>query len=315
MMEAVVFSFSKPVHGSTVASARIANYLARTIKARQLWGKDIAEAQADVLFLVNGAFAFCDCLPELAIAIRRFPRVIWVQNDYTIVPPSAESAAQSPFRKAFVERRAAQLPDLEYWTTIDENVRLTPGGEYINWNSLTFEPLPAIQAVQQWQLLYYGAFRDKRVRYFDRYFKAPTYPVCVSSTSKKFVERYSQGERITFETGISRECFYEFLGRSGFGLYLEDAPSHKKYMSPANRFYEMLSAHLPMLFQSESVAMMRKAGYDVQPYVLYSTDELHALQARRDEIAQEQFEQWGLIDHRALLTQAVQQAYARLEGR
>ena len=56
---------------------------------------------------------------------------------------------------------------------------------------------------------------------------------------------------------------------------------------------------------------MRKAGYDVQPYVLYSTDEMQGWQERRDEIAHEQFAQWGTKDHRALLTQAVRDAYAR----
>lgn len=311
-MTPIVFSFAKPSPESTVASARIANFLAETIQAKQVWDAEIAAVEPDVLFIVNGAFAFCKYLPELAVAIRRTPRIIWVQNDYTIVPPKSDGAAESPFRKAFVERKAAGLPDLDYWTTIERNATLTDQSRYINWNSLTFEPITSGGPVTSQSLLYYGAFRNKRVAYFDRFFKQSTHSICISSTSQKFRDRYATEPNLLFSDGLVREEFYNFLSTYAYGLYLEDAPSHGTFMSPANRFYEMLSAGLPMLFQRESVNMMAKAGYDVLPYVIYSTRELREWLPKRDEVAAAQRQAWSVFDYRSCLRDSVLSRYSEL---
>jgi hypothetical protein len=54
------------------------------------------------------------------------------------------------------------------------------------------------------------------------------------------------------------------------GLYIEDAHSHKVYTSPANRFYEMLSAGVPMLFDRSTLGTFQQAGYDTAQFLPYA---------------------------------------------
>jgi hypothetical protein len=158
-------------------------------------------------------------------------------------------------------------------------------------------------------LFYYGAFRAQRVAAFDRYFTGPQVPVTISSTSKKF-EAYV-GENVTLMGGIDRGSFYYELGLHGLGLYIEDEKSHTEFHSPANRFYEMLSAGLPMVFQPECVEQLARACYMVERYVA-TPDKLPAMLHKRRTIAAEQAAAWGGQDLRKKLRATVLKAYKEL---
>ena len=165
-MKTAVFSFSKPSQGSTLASSRIAHFLAETINAPLVWDDSIAHVEWDVLFLINGSFHFCKHLEAVGKAVLKAKRIVWVQNDYTIAAPKPVSGAESCFRKAFVTRRRRGLPDMEFWTTVKRTAMLDDN-VYINWNCLTYEPLPArtrndIRKNNCRDLFYYGAFRAGR---------------------------------------------------------------------------------------------------------------------------------------------------------
>lgn len=243
--------------GSTIAGARVARFISHTLGIPLV---DTAEKTKDIgeidrLIIVNGPMAFCDFLPELAELVHRTEEVIWVQQDYTIMPPKPVSDAQSPFRKVFADRRIRPT----FWTTCCDNI-LLPRDRYINWNQLTYEQKPFRIATEN-SVLYYGAFREKRIKSFDRYFREPMYPLSVSTTTlraKKFREIGTGEVFIPPFNSVINEA-----GRFAAALYIEDEKSHGSFHSPANRFYEMLSAGVPMFFDSLCVPQLEKAGISV----------------------------------------------------
>jgi len=271
-MKNLIFSFVKPSADSIVASSRIAMFLAQELKAPLTWKADVSDEEVDTLFLVNGAFAFCKCLPELYKAVTTAKRIVWVQNDYTIVPPKNTGDAQSPFRKAFVDRKLAGLPDIDYWTTIEANATKTKGSAYINWNALTYEPWCAFATPKGKDVFYYGSYREKREPMFHKYLLPDGVRVKVSSPSDKFDALLkAKPTLLEIMPKIEGAGFYDELAKHGLGLYIDDPLSQREFHSPANRFYEMLSAGLCMAFAEESVPMLLKAGINVSDFVVDGT--------------------------------------------
>lgn len=292
-MRAKIFSFVRVSDSSMVASVRIARFVSQTLDIPVVDDDTIADERLDLLIIVNGAFAFCKYLPELGQAILGAKRLVWVQNDYTIIIPKAESGAESPFRKAFRNRREAGKPDADFWTTCEDNTRATKMSRYVNWNCLTYDDqkqsvIERRRANAGDDLFYYGSFRVGRRKNFDRYFLAPRVPVTISSPSRKFMDAYPAARH---EDPV-RENFYETLGTHGMGLYLEDKASHSNFHSPSNRLYEMFSAGLPILFQPECGSMLRKAGYDPSPWQASSPLEVQRMFERRAEVGAQQRETW-----------------------
>ena len=325
----MIFSFVGYSENSIIASTRIARYLSEVLKLPVVDHRNIgayAGKKLPVLYIVNGAYAFCKCLPELAALIVDAKKLVWIQNDYTIHPPNLVGDAETPFRKAFVTRHAAGKP-VVYWSTCHE-FSSKPNSHYVNWNMLTYDPSVDKEQMRRFRklsyasLLYYGSFRSNagtrkksdgtRVPYvgkngrdaaFDRYFAEPAVKTVISSPAKdKFQERYGS-DMIQYWGPIAREDFTEFLMKQGLGLYIEDRMSHEKFHSPANRFYEMLSAGLPMVFQPESATMLKRAGYDVTPYVVRDAAAVADMMDRRWEIGKAQHHEWSRDYRRELADQ------------
>lgn len=299
-MASLIWLFTKPNANSSVVSNRLADWLSRQVKAPLVYDEQALDhANIDVLFIVNGAYAFCSKLHVLAQLVVRAQRIIWIQNDYTIVPPKATSNGESPFRAAFRKRRERKLPDMDFWSTCYPFAEATPRSNYVNWNALAYEPMGSALAVRRKYppstptLLYYGAGREGRSAYFDRYFLDPPVTTVISTASKKFRERYGAQKNVSFIDVIPREDFHRVLNKHGIGLYIEDRRSHGGDHSPATRFYEMLSAGLPMVFQPEAVPGLQRAGFDVTEFVFRSTKELKALLQAREDAATAQQRMWG----------------------
>lgn len=315
-MKAAIFSFVKVSPKSMVASVRVAQYVQRLLGVPLIDDGTIAQAKPRLLIIINGAFAFCSCLEELGTAVQAARKVVWIQQDYTIVPPINDGSATSPFRRAFTLRRERGLDHLHLWTTVPEKIAPGTLGTYCNWNCLTLDTADDwIVAKRRAQagndLYYYGSYRAGRVKDFDRFFIDPKLETHISSPSKKFAERYPQ----CGHHGKIEGDFYAQLGLHGMGLYIEDRWSHKHYCSPANRFYEMLSAGLPMLFQPECASMLRRAGYDPAPYTADGARKVPALMAKRETIGEEQRARWLPLarKERQKLDSAVIEAYEKME--
>lgn len=300
-VKTAIFSFVRLSENSMVASVRIAYWLQRQLKCEMTWQGDIADMKPETLIIVNGAYGFSKYLEPLSVAIMAAKNVIWVQNDYTIIPPRTEGEAASPFRRAFVVRKADGKNDTIFWSTCEKWYE-RKGSHYVNWNQLTFDEDYDLKVIAKRRktatdtLFYYGSFRDgsgksSRVPIFDRYFMSPEANVVVSSPVDKFAKRY-ESPRVLHVPAIT-DNFFPVLGSHGLGLYIEDRKSSEEFHSPANRFYEMLSAGLPMVFMPESGSMMRKAGFNPEPYYVSKARDVTKMMARREEIGKEQREAWA----------------------
>lgn len=331
--DVAMFSFLGDHAGSMIPSTRITRMIAEELDVPTYWNTaDVEEVQAKVLIIVNGAFAFCKVLPQLAVAIEAAKQIVWVQNDYTIIPPKSESDAESPFRRAFNNRRKAGKSHIHYWTTCRGNAKATPLSSYVNWNALTFTPLDEkdrkrLRKMASADLLYYGSFRhtptmakggvdtlnsaQSRVRYFDRYFLRALMPVTISSAglsgkpNENFVKRYPKATHV----GKYQDDFLESIGSHGAGLYVEDVKSHQEFHSPANRFYEMLSAGLPIIFQPEAVGMLGRAGLSVDEWTASTPQRVMELFENREKMGRAQWDRFGGMDHRGELTRQFRAAW------
>ena len=320
-MNSAIFTFSKPNPESTVATNRLAGFIQQELKTPLIHDDFIAEGVLDVLFIINGAFAFCKHLTALGDAVKRAKRVVWIQQDWTISPPKPESNAESPFRKAFRIRAEKGLPPVDYWTTVEKNASATKASAYVNWNMLTYAPLAeaertALRKRATKDLLYYGAFRANREEAFDRYFIAPDVPITISSTSTNFACYYNSWGPdlgVTVTDGMARGSFFRELAGHGLGLYIEDKKSHTEFHSPANRFYEMLSAGLPMVFQPECAFMLQKAGFEVGEWVIREKTDLTRFMKKREAIGAAQRAAWS-ADYVEALRRQVKKALKKLEG-
>jgi hypothetical protein len=136
---------------------------------------------------------------------------------------------------------------------------------------------------------YYGSFRVGRVKAFDRFFANPQCLMVLSSPAKQFRERYLH--HYVQQVGVQPDLF-KWLNERGMGLYLEDNKSHKEYHSPPNRFYEMLSAGLPMVFEEAAGPTLRKAGYDPSEFTVSKPLDVARKLKERDAIGKAQYERW-----------------------
>jgi hypothetical protein len=304
-MRAAIWTFAKPSHDSVIASHRIAHALAK-------WGRmpivyDAAPV-VDTLFIVNGAYAFCKHLPLLARMVVRAERIVWVQNDYTIIPPRFTSEGGSPFRAAFRKRHRRGLPPIEIWSTC-EAPKFSEGWgrrRYVNWNALTYAPLPwKKRAPHNGDLFYYGSYRKDRKDAFDRYLWSPRgYAVTLNVPRTGPWENYYR-RGCTIEEADTNIDLREECARHGLGLYIEDRRSHKEFCSPANRFYEMLSAHLPMVFDKPTSVQLRRANLEVGPWAVRDVTDIRYCLRHRDEIRVEQHEEFGGCDYKDELRRKV----------
>lgn len=328
MSVSVIFSFVKVIEESMVASTRIARFIRDTLGLPTIIHDDVISeiGPIDNLIIIGGAYAFAgsDVLAALGKAIESAGRVVWVQNDFTVIPPKDVSGAESPFRKAFRNRHAAEKPSVDYWTTVlpmskagtiaKSGHRLGERSAYVNWNCLTTRDdipfTPFSERSDADALLYYGAFRDERTKYFDRYFLKPAIRTVISSPTKKFAERYAECEHLP---RISD--FWATLGSHGLGLYIEDKRSHVEFHSPANRFYEMLSAGLPMVFQPEAFKMLDQAGFNIADDVIDVVCPLPKLIERAEQIGLNQRERWlpVIVEQRKKLPDQLCELWSRYQ--
>lgn len=299
-MSTIVVNFTKISPRSTIASNRIAEFVAKQLNATLVDTLEGAQAQLaagaafDAAIFVNGMWGFCDFRPEALEIAKRAQRLYWVSNDYAIKMPS-------------VLKRLAHVRLATF-----DNYDAHPAHVYVNWNKLTHEPFNGLNVPTRRGLTYYGAFREGRIDSFRRYFGAePAYPVTIYTTRNnrgKYETLAPKAEVLTDPIKPTVD------GRTWqASLYIEDDESHRVYHSPANRFYEMLSTGTLMLVDAAAEATLRRAGFDVGPWVVRSQADVEGALAAADGLRQTQQARFGGVDHRAALT-ADFMAFAGLHG-
>jgi hypothetical protein len=265
-------------------SHTIAKFVSAQLDEPIIWNDDIAKGDSDALFIIAGGMPFCGHLPALGKAVLQAKEVIYCTNDYkTTKLPDITTKAKTPFRASFRLRHKRGMSKPQRWSTIEGD------DAYVNWNALAWEPSFKWNGKAK-SLLYYGSWRKNRIPYFDLYFKNPPVSTVISNNSGRFEEAYPYCVHLK---SLPRENgnIVGALSNYGAGLYIEDPFMHGKFQSLACRFYEMLSAGLPIIFHAPCLPMLEKAGLKVPDSMLtHSPEDINRLMKNRKSIAKDQAE-------------------------
>jgi hypothetical protein len=277
-MKNLVINFTKCSAGSTIASNRIAKYIALQTgfllvdtleKANEAIKKEGAFGS---VYVVNGMFGFCEFRKQCVEICEAAGQLIWVGNDYQIKKPT--------------QLKHLNFLDACQYGKQGDNTFL------IDWNKLTHktgiaEKEPIVQG-----LFYYGAFRQNREAAFDRYFLSSAYEKTISTTSKnetKFVSRYPSVRVVKPLDNV-----IESAGNFAATIYIEDESREDGIrLTPANRFYECAAAKVFQLFDSNCVDSFN--GIDISDYIVKSADDV-LIKINDQQLKKKQFEQFEQFD-------------------
>jgi len=303
-MKIKIFTFVKPSLTATQFSHKIARFVSEQLDVPITHDDSIASEDLDLLIIVAGGVPFCQHLPALAKAVLRSEHVVYCTNDYaTTKLPSAYNRGRSPYRAAFRLRNKRGLHQPRIWSTIEGN------DDYVNWNALAWQPEFTWSSKNPGRLFYYGSWRKRRLPSFDLFFKNPKIPTWIANNSGRFEERYPKCNHVRLPvTGM-----IQLMSEYGAGLYIEDPKSHAEFHSPACRFYEMLSAGLPIAFHSPCVGMLEEAGYTIpKRHIVSNANDLRNFMKQRIRIAKEQTE-WHERHHSDEVIAQFDRAYWRIQ--
>ena len=289
-MTTAVVNLMKISDRSIIASNRIALFLSSKIGAPLIDHKSLC-FEPEVLYIVNGPMLYCNFREELRVMVAKSKKVVWVMNDYAIPPPSFVKA-ESPV----------------YWSSCDP----LPGQDkhvYTNWNQLTFFEKTQPKKIAFRGLSYYGAYREGRSEYFKKYLGSDqSFKVHISSAAESRFKLIAPKARFFLANPLMN-----YLGSYESSLYIEDKKSHALYSSPANRFYECLSAHTLMFFDRSVSGTFERAGIDVSPWLVDSPEEVAQLLKKADLLRKQQMSALRVTNYRELLSQQVLQGLKQIQ--
>jgi hypothetical protein len=294
---------------STMVSVHIARYLEDRFEFPIMHTKnpdDFADGTFDLALWVCGSHSFCreEYRDQMADVYRRTRVNIYVQNDYYIPPlPKAvrmSKATGNPFRR---------------WTTIPRLVRAAEDA-FVNWNLIAYAPIAPVEPTET-GLVYWGAYRQGRDATLRRYF-AGRLPYRATFSTATGKGRWGMNEKLRAAVSGAKLTpkftdLIRDIARWDATIYLEDEYSHKVDTSPGTRFYEALSAGIAIFVDAAAAPTLRRAGYDVDPFVVRSKADL-ARRLMPDSVGEARRTQatWRR-GYRRTLTAQVRRAYALVE--
>jgi|7_EtaG_2_1085326.scaffolds.fasta_scaffold00750_18 hypothetical protein len=255
-MKNLVINFTKCSPNSTIASNRIATFISK--QTGFLLVDDLQTAQQikqemiGAIYVVNGMFGFCNFRDECVRLCYEARQLFWIGNDYNIKVPSQ--------LKRFEFIKACQ-----YTTSAKEYL--------LDWNKLTYLKGLPIQNKIETGILYYGAYRENRQEAFKRYFKTDIYKIIVSTTPKNKSKFLSLNNKIkTVRPFPSLIKGVQYFANT---IYIEDEKRAAGIdLTPANRFYECVSAKVLQLFDKNTLQSFERFGNNLDDYIVESAADL-----------------------------------------
>jgi len=225
----------------------------------------------ETLFVRTGPLVWCPYRDIVFDLVSHAKKVIFLQNDFAYREPSCLTNL---------------CKEIVYWSSVREGAK-----RYIDWNRLSWNPITSLTPVNKVNgLFYYGSYRKGRIQYIKKYLENAPYPVVISTFGKKNISLFGSiagNVRIMNPFDSIRQ-----LRAFTLSLYIEDTYSHKTYCSPANRFYECLSARLPMVFDKSCLATFNAVGLDISDYVVDSPKDVSLKLHTSEVIAHRQRATW-----------------------
>ncbi|MBD3194319.1 MAG: hypothetical protein GF317_04640 [Candidatus Lokiarchaeota archaeon] len=295
-----------------IASARIAKFISNVLgiplfhRHEDYKSGRIKVKSYDYVFWVCSQSRFSRILKEGNDICLRAKNLISIRNDYHSTVNETTQLVRALILK--------QYRWLNYMTTIPDLFINSEYDSYVNWNQLTFEKIKFNRKNRTDGLFYYGSYRLGRVDDFKRYFDTDKYNVIVSAPRGNNVSR----NFLSINDGIEILPAFKTikdLTKYKTTLYIEDKKSHDVFCSPANRFYECLSAGVAILFDEKTVPMLKRAGVDVSDFVVTNDNDVADMMKNTEEIAKEQYRRWGKIDYHKKLKEQFMLAIRKIERR
>lgn len=266
----VVVNPTKCSEGTTIASSHLARWIANRLGVPLIDDEENFTDAADIAIFVNGMWQFCNFRKNAFKLAESVRGLIYLANDYAIMPPTQ-----------IKRRKHIRIANFE-------NNDKHPSHCYVNWNKLTHKPHNLEQKHPKHEgLFYYGAFREDRIKSFNRYlFGDLPYVATVAGSQKSSAAFLAHAPKLrsigTCEPMVTPGLFQA-------SLYIEDEKTHQHYHSPANRFYEMLSAGSLILFDAKCLATFMRAGIEIRPWVVSNREDVAKALQKSDELRAMQF--------------------------
>lgn len=295
-----------------IASVKIAQFIAKTLKLPIISTKEECDAannrgRAENVIVVNGPPAFCQFREEVASLVCCARRWIWVQNDYTIYPPSQINKLARTFKMV---GPGESYRNYTLWTATKTRELIRPGSMHINWNLITMYP-PHPWGRRKFNFIYYGAFREGRQERFKKYL--PDF--CHVSAPGRAQDHFRNlKNKKLFVFPASADIIDTMLDyRATINIHDRRTDKHDEY--PPNRFYEALSAGVAQFMNRSMADRLESAGYSVRDsYVIQGHKELTAMSLKKlNYTAEKQNSDWAnlALKHKRRLPYKVREAYKR----
>lgn len=318
----VVINLTPINETSSLINPSIAMFIAETLGLPAVYKEDdIRAIDAEVVIVVNGLGQFCKARAAIGDAIAKCKKFIWVMNDYFVQFPRPHSQGSSEILDG-VKRGMLRGMEFSYWATVPK-VLTTPTSRYVNWNAVAHHPERADRTFN-WEkqaerrIIYYGSMRPGRLKTFDHFFGDGSVPVTVSSQERAHPNWLARFPNLQLVPALLRPL-EPALKRYAMGLYLQE--ECRFYESPANRFYEMLGAGIPIIFQPEAQARLNPDEPGLPNLMIYDSwvaegpGDYERLLRKRVQIRDEQQAIWARINHRNVLRSRLKTIWAELLNR
>ena len=242
-----------------------------------------------IINIGNHQYLGSQLLNELAESVSKVRRTVFMMDDYIAPPPTQ-------MRKALTKNSNLLLVNIKDPITRKSLEMFEP--IYVNLNKASFKKLRLKRPLYPGSFIYWGTCRPNRDQFFYRYFIPTFYPTYVSTSDrqhKKYCDLYLDYRP------LEKIQLPNDLQNYGFTVFMRDTTQPK--MSLANRFYEAISAGLPIFFDHECIPQV-EVPPRIEDYIVSNAGELVEKDLQKTQIDQRKL--WGQRDYqRELITDLI----------
>jgi len=246
-----------------------------------LLAKQIKFKSDDIIINIgNHQYLGGELLISLAESVSKVSRTVFFMDDYTAPPPTQ-------MRKALTKSSNLLLVNIKDLNVLTQRKSLDMFEKiYVNLNKASFKLLPLKEPKYPKSFIYWGVYRAGRNELFFHYFKPKIYKTFVSSSErshKKFADAW-----LDYRPLDKFKTMPNDLQNYGFTVYIEDksSPLH----SISNRFFEAVSAGLPIFFDCDSISHIELPDH-AENYIVSNAGELVEKDLQKTQAEQRKL--WG----------------------
>jgi len=294
-LDALACTFSNP-RTSFSPCARNATLMANLFGAPYSYAKMhkvLADAGTKIGTLFMTPMA-CGDIASLQKLIMNSDRVVFMQDDYKLNVPiiyDGKTTRTSGITRGIEDKHMRESYYL--WSTIPHFVERHVAaakpqhGHYVNWNSMPASVMHDLPKLTVEQVMYAGSCRDARVKAFTKWFAPLEEHITIITPKGKSETNFRALLPAANVQGITIKM-HECHQHGSLSLYIQDDAGNKTNMSPSARFYEMMGAGLPLVFDPATLPTLLENGIDASPWAVHDAMELAACLEHASTIQREQ---------------------------